>query len=589
MSVSSKNGVRCLLAAAGFMALLSVAPAFPAGDEGAFSEPPGLAWWRAARFGMFIHWGPVSLKGTEIGWSRGREVPKEEYDRLYARFDPEGFDAEAWVRLAKAAGMKYLVITSKHHDGFCLWPSKYTDYHIGKTPFGRDVLAELASSCRKEGIRFCTYYSILDWHHPDYPTDSPGGKKPKPHPNMARYFQYVKNQTRELVENYGPLGVMWFDGQWEKPWSAAYGEELYAFLKGLQPDLVINNRVGKRRSGAAGTARHGGGNPGDFDTPEQRIGAFDRKRPWETCMTLCRQWAWKPGDEMKSIEKCLHSLLRTVGGDGNFLFNVGPEPSGRIEPRQAARLREMGAWLKRYGEGVYGTRGGPFKPGPWGASTCKGKKVYLFVMKTPAEGPLRLPDPGVTVRSARFLEDGAPASVRAEDGGLLVEIPPERRDPIAAVVVLDLDRRAFDVPPVKVIFQSGSLAFGKKATASNVYRNQADFAPEKAVDDDPATRWATDAGVHKAWLEVNLGAPKQVGRAYVDECVRYGGPRVKRFELRCRNGPAEPWRTVFSGTTLGRKFEKSFSPVTARFFRLDILEATDGPTLWEYRLFPPGR
>ena len=179
--------------------------------------------WRDMKFGLFVHWGPVSLVGTEIGWSRGREVPSEEYDQLYKRFNPTLFDAEAWVTVAKRAGMKYLVLTSKHHDGFCLWPSKYTDYHIGNTPFKRDVMRELADACAKHGIQFCTYHSICDWYHPDYPLGSPGGSTKKPNPNMPRYYEYLRNQTREIIENYGPLGIMWFDGEWEEPWTLEYG------------------------------------------------------------------------------------------------------------------------------------------------------------------------------------------------------------------------------------------------------------------------------------------------------------------------------------------------------------------------------
>jgi alpha-L-fucosidase len=180
-------------------------------------DPARLAWWREARFGMFIHWGPVSLKGTEIGWSRGAEVPAAEYDQLYKKFNSTLFDAGAWVRIAKQAGMKYIVITSKHHDGFCIWDTKLTDYNIMNAPFHHDILKELSAACRKQGIVFSTYYSILDWHHPDYPLGSPGGKTEKPSANMDRYVAYLKGQLAEIIRNYGPLGIMWFDGQWEKP------------------------------------------------------------------------------------------------------------------------------------------------------------------------------------------------------------------------------------------------------------------------------------------------------------------------------------------------------------------------------------
>lgn len=399
--------------------------------------------WQDMRFGMFVHWGPVSLKGTEIGWSRGREVPVDEYDRLYERFNPVGFDAEQWVATAKSAGMKYLVITSKHHDGFCLWPSQYTDYHIGNTPFQRDVLQELSAACRSAGIEFCTYYSICDWYHPDYPLGSPGGRSRKPNPNMPRYHQFVRNQTRELIERYGPLGVMWFDGEWESPWTREYGNGLYAMLKELQPSLVINNRVSKGRHGMAGTTDKSERNAGDYDTPEQRIGGFNRERPWETCMTLCRQWAWKPHDHMKSLKECIQTLLLTAGGDGNLLLNVGPMPDGRMEPRQVQRLAEVGAWLDKFGGGVYGTRGGPLLPGEWGAATCKGNRIFLFVMKWPATGPLKLPKLDSRVTEARLLCEGQ-LQFQQTEAGIRLTVAPEDRDEIATVVELTVAEPAFD-------------------------------------------------------------------------------------------------------------------------------------------------
>lgn len=405
--------------------------------------------WQAKRFGMFIHWGPVSLKGTEIGWSRGKQVPTEEYDQLHKQFNPTKFDAEEWVKVAEDAGMKYLVITSKHHDGFCLWPSKYTDYHIGNTPFRRDVMKELSAACRKHGIEFSTYHSICDWYHPDYPLGSPGGSSEKPTHNMPRYYKYLKNQTKEIIDNYGPLGIMWFDGEWEKPWTREYGNEIYDYLKQIQPNLVINNRVSKGRHGMAGTTKQSHLNAGDYDTPEQRVGGFNRERPWETCMTICRQWAWKPGDRMKSAKECIQTLLHTVGGDGNLLFNVGPMPDGRIEPRQVERLKEMGAWLAKYGDGVYGTRGGPFKPGKWGASTCKDDKIYLYVMNWQSDDKSMLPAISRKITSYHTRSGGEVLVTQSEDG-IEIRLPKADRDEIATVIELTVDGMAFDISPVEV-------------------------------------------------------------------------------------------------------------------------------------------
>jgi alpha-L-fucosidase len=550
------------------LALTAILAAFPAAapasqtDPGA--PPEALARWRERRFGMFIHWGPVAIKGTEIGWSRGAQVPQEEYDALYKQFNPTLFNADEWVKSAKDAGMKYMVITTKHHDGFCLWPTKETEYNLGNSPFKRDVLKELSEACRKQGIAFGTYYSVCDWHHPAFPLGSPGGRTKKPNPDIDAYTEYLKKQVTELIKGYGPLCTMWFDVPQE--FNARRGLPVVSLVRSLQPDIIVNNRCAI---------------PADYDTPEQHVGGFNRTRPWETCMTICHQWAWKPNDGMKSLQQCVQTLLQTAGGDGNFLFNVGPMPDGRIEPRQVERLREMGDWLAKYGEGVYGTRGGPLKPGRWGASTCKEDKVFLYIMKWPDGEPLRFPAIPVKILSHRTLSGGK-AEVKQGDDGIAVSLPAADRDPVATVLELTVEGKAFDIPPAAVSFSAASLSSNKPAKASNVFQNQKGHGADKAVDDDPDTRWATDAGTHQAWLEVDLGQPVAIDAVMIDEACE---GRVKKYELQFEDGGN--WKTFFSGTTVGRHFKKSFEPVTARRVRLNILEATEGPTIWEFQLTGP--
>lgn len=533
--------------------------------------------WRDMKFGLFVHWGPVSLVGTEIGWSRGREVPSEEYDQLYKRFNPTQFDAEAWVTTAKKAGMRYLVLTSKHHDGFCLWPSEYTDYHIGNTPFKRDVMRELADACAKHGIQFCTYHSICDWYHPDYPLGSPGGSTKKPNPDMPRYYEYLRNQTREILENYGPLGIMWFDGEWEEPWTLEYGNELYAYLKGLQPTLVINNRVSKGRQGMAGVTSQAHLNAGDYDTPEQRIGNFQNDRPWETCMTICQQWAWKPNDVMKSEKECIQTLVRVVGGDGNLLFNVGPMPDGRIEPRQVDRLMQMGRWLDKYGQTIYGTRGGPLKTTASLASTHQGNTIYVHILDWP-DGAVTLPPLPKRIVHSSILT-GSSVTVRQTAEAITIAVPEGDRDTIDTIVALTLDGWAGDIEPVAL--PSASLAAGKKAQASNVFQNSDAYGPDKAFDDDPGTRWATDSGIKQAWLEVDLGQSETISRVAISEAYS----RVRGFELQYADNGT--WTTFFEGERIGEKFVADFEPIAAQRVRLNILEATDGPTIWEFHLMAP--
>ena len=402
-----------------------------------------MAWWREARFGMFIHWGPVTLKGSEIGWSRDA-MGTEVYDDLYKKFNPVKFNADEWVAIAKAAGMKYIVLTSRHHDGFCLWDTKTTDYSIMNTPFRRDVVKELAAACKKQGIVYGSYYSICDWRHPFYPLGNETKVKGKPHADMSKFNQYVKDQLTEQIKSYGPLGMLWFDGEWEDPWTHERGVELYNYLLALQPDLIINNRVDKGRQGMQGGTK--AGFVGDFDTPEQEIGGFNLDRPWETCMTIGNQWAWKPDDDLKSLQQCLQTLILTAGGDGNLLFNVGPMPTGEIEPRQVERLKEMGAWLQKYGESVYGTRGGPWKPSRDIASTRKGNVIYLHVLRWPGES-ITLHSLARKVVGSSLLTGGK-VEVKQTAGRLVIAVPTSDRQAVDTIVKLELDGSAMDLAPV---------------------------------------------------------------------------------------------------------------------------------------------
>lgn len=405
------------------LAVLAAGSAYAGDKETAHQQ--ALKKWQEMRFGLFIHWGPVSLKGTEIGWSRagerrgykwgpGKEVAVAEYDSLYTRFNPTLFNAKEWVQIAKRAGMKYLVFTSRHHDGFSMFDTQAGDYKITSpaSPFRRDVVRELADACHRARFGFGLYYSQPDWHHPD-------AFMPDRH---DRYLSYLKTQVRELLTNYGKLDILWFDGLDRT--AEEYGAvDINRMARELQPHLLINNRNGLAE---------------DFDTPEQRVGTFQNERPWESCITICQQWAWKPNDKLKSLQECLQTLISCAGGDGNLLLNVGPMPDGRIEPRQVQRLEEIGAWLKEFGEGIYGTRGGPYQPGRWGACTHKGKNIYLFLFQHPAEGKLVLPALPVKVKKAKLFQGGSiPVTVTRKE--MQLSIPDHCKDDLITVLKLHLD------------------------------------------------------------------------------------------------------------------------------------------------------
>jgi alpha-L-fucosidase len=525
-----------------------------------------LAWWRAARFGLFIHWGPVSLTGQEISWSRANSntncpndgpIPANVYDRLYLQFNPTNFSAREWASAAKDAGMKYMVLTAKHGDGFLLWNSKVDGYNIGATPFHRDVCAELARAARRQNERIGWYFSEMDWRDPDCRSA-----------NNDRFNRKYQAELRELLSNYGRISVLWFDLDGRPAmWDPA---GTYALVRRLQPQILINNRLQMGSFdewGRQGKLRTNE----DFYTPEQRIGAYDDKTPWETCMTLGTQWAWKPDDQIKTADEVIKILARCAGGDGNLLLDVGPMPDGRIEPRQVEVLRQVGAWLHRNGASIYGTRGGPWMPTRSVASTRKGNIIYLHLLH-PDNDAIELPAPAVKIKSARFA-DGSEVPLDLHDGKLSITVPTNECDTNDTVVQLKLAGPATDLPAM-------ALPAEYKATASNVYQNDAaDYGPAFAFDGDEQTRWATDDGIRQAWIAVEYGKPKSASGVRIREA--YAG-RVQRFEFQCRTG--SDWQTLFIGATLGENFTHSFPTVTAREFRLNILDATEGPTIKEIEL-----
>ncbi len=524
-----------------------------------------LQQWQSNRFGMFIHWGPVSLKGQELSWSRANSntncpnngaTPVAVYDNLYKNFNPTNFNASDWVAIARATGMKYMVLTAKHADGFLLWPSKADPYNIAATPFHRDICGELAAAAHSDGMELGWYFSPMDWRDPDCRSA-----------NNDRFNAKNQKELRELLSNYGRIEVVWFDCDGlPAVWDPV---NTYALVRQLQPGLLLNNRL------ELGThedwVNQGKLRPNeDFYTPEQRIGAYDDQHPWETCMTLGTQWSWKPDDKLKTPAEVLSILARTIGGDGNLLLDVGPMSDGRIEPRQVEILKQVGIWLGRNGGSVYGTRGGPWKPAKNIASTRKGDTIYLHVLRW-NEDEIELPVISRPIKSASLF-DGTKVSVVKRGDKLVVAVPADKRASLDTVVKLQLDGSAMDLAAIDV-------APKIKATASNVFQNQvSDYGPQMAFDDDSATRWATDNGTRQAWITATLSSPQTIRSVAMSES--FG--RVRKFEFQYREGT--DWKTIFAGTTVGEQFHQKFAPVTASEFRLNILDATEGPTINDIEL-----
>lgn len=403
-----------------------------------------MKWWHDARFGMFIHWGVYSVpagkyKGVEVPgigeWIMDKaKIPVKEYEAFAREFNPVKFDAAEWVRIAKDAGMKYIVITSKHHDGFAIWDSKVSDYDIvDYAPYGKDVIKMLADECEKQGITLCFYHSIMDWHHPDANAE-----------NWVKYREkYLKPQLKELLTGYGKLGILWFDGEWIKEWTEDQGKDLYNFVRNLQPDILVNNRVGKGRQGMQGMSKDNT-YAGDFGTPEQEILSTASVFPWESCMTMNNTWGFKTSDtNWKSSETLVKNLADIVSKGGNFLLNVGPTSEGLIPSPSIERLKEMGDWTKINAEAIYGVKQlKNYKEGDdiRYSMSADGKIINAFIFNWPKkELNIKQIKP---VENSRIHLIGLEADLKwkfDESKGLTIELPDQAALPCKYVWVLKIE------------------------------------------------------------------------------------------------------------------------------------------------------
>ncbi len=423
-----------------------------------------IKWWRDARFGLFIHWGLYAIPAgewkdkTDYGeWIRtSAQIPLEEYDKFVNQFNPVKFNAEDWVKMAKDAGMKYIVITSKHHDGFNLFDSKETNFDVMSTPFHRDILKELSDACRKYGMKMCWYHSIMDWHHPDYlPRREWEKTRSSEGADYNRYFQYLKAELKELLTNYGEIGVLWFDGEWENTWNTKYGIELYNYVRSLQPNIIINNRVGAGRNDMEGSTKEGEFG-GDFGTPEQQIPATGLPGvDWETCMTMNDHWGYNKNDKnWKSTKEILQMLADIASKGGNYLLNIGPTSEGVFPQESIDRLKAIGEWMKVNGESIYGTQASPFLKLDWGRCTKKslGKntRLYLHVFNWPNDGKLIVPGIFNKVKKSYLLSNPKKKLLteRKEDA-VVISVPAQAPDIINSVIVLDVTgKEDINNPPV---------------------------------------------------------------------------------------------------------------------------------------------
>ena len=409
-------------------------------DQPALANLAGRTWFQDAKFGMFIHWGTYSVLEDGEWVMEIRKMPITEYEKLPPRFDPEKFNAAEWVALAKAAGMNYITITSKHHDGFAMFDSQVSDWTIVKrTPWKKDPLKMLADECHKQGIHLWFYYSQLDWHNPDYfPLGRTGHAAGRPETgDWNKYLDYQDAQLRELLTNYGEIGGIWFDGWWDKPDANWRLDRTYKLIHSLQPQALVGNN------------HHQTPLPGEDiqmfekDLPGQNKAGFSGAAkigslPLETAETVNTSWGYNASDhKFKSTRDLVQYLVRAAGSNANFLLNIGPRPDGIIQPEFVERLHQMGEWLSQNGESIYKTRGGPIAPHPWGVTTQTGNRVYVHILDWP-DPVLLLPSLPQEVAAAYSLKDRSKVETAKNEYGLLLKLPPRSADDYDVIVVLEL-------------------------------------------------------------------------------------------------------------------------------------------------------
>ncbi|GET24503.1 alpha-L-fucosidase [Prolixibacter sp. NT017] len=397
-------------------------------------------WFQNAKFGMFIHWGVYSVLGDGEWVMNNQHIDKKTYEKLPAFFNPIAFDAAEWVRIAKEAGMKYITITSKHHDGFCMWDTKLTDWNIvDRTPYGKDVLKQLADECHKQGIKLFFYYSQLDWYQNNYyPRGNTGHYSGRPEKgDWYAYLDYMDGQLTELLSNYGDIAGIWFDGWWDKQDADWRLNKTYSLIHKLQPSCLI------------GSNHHQAPKPGeDFqmfekDLPGHNTTGFSGESeigqlPLETCETMNHSWGFNLQDNnYKSTKDLVHYLVKAAGYNSNFLLNVGPMPNGKIQPEFVKTLGEIGKWMDRYSTTIYGTRGGPVSPHSWGVTTVKDNKVFVHILDM-QDTNLLLPDFGKKVKKVYFFDDNTPVNFQQNKFGTTLSIPQNKRKPYDTILVMEI-------------------------------------------------------------------------------------------------------------------------------------------------------
>lgn len=546
-----------------------------------YADTKDMEWFIDSKFGVFMHWGPYSLAKVPASWGRfgprpgaGRQatggVPQEEYDNLYNVFNPVQFNADEWIKMVKDAGAKYFIFTTKHHDGFCMFDAKNTDYKITNTPFGRDIAKELADACHKYGIKLFWYYSQPDWHHPDCLTE-----------NNGRYREYMYEHLEQILTEYGKVDGLFFDGlgtkyyDWDTP-------RMLKMIRTWQPGIMVNRRWG---GGIPGFPVNG-----DYDNPEQEFGTFEVERPWEMNCTISEAWSWTGGERFKTYRVNQRMFIQTVCSGGNLALNTGPSPKGFINPPEVEVYKNMGKWLEKYGESVYNTKGGPYKPGAWGGSTCNGNNIYLHLLADFANNTsneIILPALPGKVKNAILLTGGK-VNVQQSEKELRITLSGEIND-LDNIVKLEMDFDVGKLEPIETILDgmevhgiegSASTAPSKNKNAKTVFgEGNLTFAEGKKHK----IWWQPANDDKEPWIMGKFQQKEDIDYIMLAEQIR--NCSIREFELQYKNNSG--WETFYRGKQIGMDFCLKVENVKTNAVRLLIKDTHQDrtPAVGVFRVF----
>jgi alpha-L-fucosidase len=536
-------------------------------DETEVERTARMEWWQEAKFGLFIHWGIYAVPaGSYGGYDHHGEwlmhyckIPVKEYQGFANQFNPVKYDPDAWVKVAKDAGMRYIVITSKHHEGFTLYPSKASAWNVADaTPYGKDLLGPLVDAAKKQDLKIGFYFSqAQDWMNP-------GGAKATyeegegwDDAHKGDFDQYLQTvalpQVKEIFSQY-PIDIFW----WDTPtWMNE--ARIRPFAEAIPRHVLTNNRLG-------------GGFGGDFSTPEQFVPTTGHEGNWETCMTMNDNWGYCAADKnWKSSEELIHKLIDICAKGGNFLLNVGPNAEGEFPAACIERLQDIGGWMDVNGDAIYGTTAGPFTYLSWGAATRKGKRLYLHVFDWPADGKLRVPMNSKVAGAALLVDPNKPLTLFYESDRVVIELPEKAPDAVATVVILDLAEE----PIVPLIASGGKTVRASSAVASH---------QAGSIADGRSSYWEAKDADGEAWLEFDLGQPTLLHALAVDEPDRW--PRYRqtlRLEVESEAG----WKEILTAETKGHGHTAKFDSVTTQRVRLYVERAAGAPAIAEWQLYSP--